>query len=154
MDLCRIYKFFFLGVLLATFFGFTWAQDVELEQQVFKIARQLRCPVCRAESAADSNATSSVEFRNIIQEQLTAGKSETKILAFFKERYGDWILLDPPKEGLHLIVWILPIVAGLIAFLILIVLFQKWLKKTKVPLEVPENDLVRVRQALQDAGKD
>ncbi len=154
MDLRRIYKLFFLGALLATFFGFTWAQDVELEQQVFKIARQLRCPVCRAESAADSNATSSVEFRNIIQEQLTAGKSETEILAFFEDRYGDWILLDPPKKGLHLIVWILPIVAGLIAFLILIVLFQKWLKKTKVPLEVPEDDLVRVRQALQDAGKD
>ncbi len=143
---------FFIGILVAIF-GFTWAQDVELERKVFEIARELRCPVCRAESAADSNATTSVEFRNIIQEQLIAGKSKADILTFFEERYGDWILLNPPKRGLHLVVWILPIAAGLAALLILVFLFQKWLKKTRLPLEVQEDDLERVRQALHNAGK-
>ncbi len=145
----RIYSFF-ISILLVTFFNSTLSQDVELEQQVFKIARQLRCPVCRAESAADSNATTSVEFRNIIQEQLAAGKNEAEILAFFEERYGNWILLDPPKRGLNLVVWILPLVAGSLGLLVLVLLFQKWLKKTKVPIEVPKDDLERVREALKN----
>ena len=111
-----------------------YGQSLELEQKVFQIARQLRCPVCRAESAADSNATTSIEFRNIIQEQLLAGKNEVEILTFFRERYGDWILLQPPKRGLHLVVWLMPIMVGVIALLSLVVIFRHWLKKSQVLL--------------------
>ncbi len=129
-----------------------YGQSLELEQKVFQIARQLRCPVCRAESAADSNATTSIEFRNIIQEQLLAGKNEVEILTFFRERYGDWILLQPPKRGLHLVVWLMPIMVGVIALLFLVVIFRQWLRKSQVPLEVIPEDLERVRQTLKDTG--
>ena len=147
----RTYLRWFLVIIFSAG-QLVYGQSLELEQQVFQIARQLRCPVCRAESAADSNATTSVEFRNIIQEQLLAGKNEVEILTFFRERYGDWILLKPPKRGLHLVVWLMPIMVGIIALLSLVVIFRQWLKKSQVPLEVIPEDLERVRQILKDTG--
>lgn len=86
-------------LLILSLLGAAFAQHVELEQEVFAIARELRCPVCRAESAADSNATTSVEFRGIIRELLAEGHSREEILAYFTARYGDWILLEPPAAA-------------------------------------------------------
>ncbi|MEZ4631022.1 MAG: cytochrome c-type biogenesis protein [Deinococcales bacterium] len=141
-----LFKICFCSLLFLAHLGL--AQEI-LEQRVFEIARQLRCPVCRAESAADSSAETSQEFRQIIQEQLEAGKSEAEILAFFRERYGDWILLSPPKEGLHLLVWLLPIIAGLIALIVLAMLMQRWLRKSREHVVVSDQDRLEVGRALE-----
>jgi cytochrome c-type biogenesis protein CcmH len=129
----------------------TQAQDVppSLESKVFEIARELRCPVCTAESVGDSSSQISVEMRNVIQEQLQQGKSKQEILDFFQERYGDWILLDPPKRGVHLLVWVLPIVAALIGLTLLIILFRRWTQKSKAPIDVSSDDLERVREEMK-----
>jgi len=124
------------------------AQQVQLERQVFDIGRKLRCPVCVSESVADSAAQIAVEMRDIIQQQLQEGRSEKEILAFFQERYGDWILLDPPKRGLHLLVWILPVVAAVAGAALLAVFVRRWLRSSGAALEVDEADLERVREAL------
>ncbi len=137
---------FALGAL-PTDAGTAYAQNIE--QQVFDIARQLRCPVCRAESAADSNATSSIEFRNIIQEQLREGKTEAEIMSFFQARYGDWVLLEPPKRGLHLLVWVLPIVVGVIGLGALGYFVRRWTLQAHSPVEdVDPEELERVRREL------
>ena len=54
--------------------------------------------------------------------QLAAGKSKDDILKFFTERYGPWILREPPKEGVHLLAWLVPL-AVLIVGPILIFIF-------------------------------
>lgn len=123
--------------------------SVEIEQRVFEIARKLRCPVCRAESAADSSSTPSVEFRNIIQEQLEAGKSEKEVIAYFQERYGDWILLSPPKRGVHLLVWLLPLIAALLGLVTLLLLFRRWTKRSREPKDISQEDAALVKAALE-----
>ncbi|MGC8968673.1 MAG: cytochrome c-type biogenesis protein [Thermus sp.] len=85
----------------------------DLSPEVFRIARELRCPVCQGESAAESNSGVAVEMRRIIAEMLKEGKTEEEIKAFFVERYGDWILYAPPRRGVTLWVWVLPVL-GLI----------------------------------------
>jgi len=143
-----------LSFALLFFMSSVQAQDVvnsgvELEQQVFEIARTLRCPTCRAESAADSNSAISIQFRNIIQEKLEEGQSEKEIIAFFQASYGDWILLDPPKRGLHLIVWIAPLVAAVLALIIFFVLLRRWISKANAaPVALSAEELEKVRAAL------
>ena len=125
---------------------------VELEQRVFEIARKVRCPVCRAESAADSNATTSIEFRNIIQEKLEEGQSEAEIIAFFQASYGDWILLSPPKRGFHLVVWIAPLVAAVLALIVFLVLLRRWTRKANAaPIVLTAAEMEQVRQALEES---
>ena len=126
-----------------------FAQAPSLESKVFEIARELRCPVCTSESVGDSSSSVSIEMRNIIQDQLEQGKSKEEILAFFQERYGDWIMLEPPKRGVHLLVWVLPIIAGLIGLSLLIIVLKRWTKKSQAPIEVSAEDLGRVREEMK-----
>lgn len=138
-------------VFLALFFAsFTLGQETQLEQRVFEIARDLRCPVCTSESVADSNADIAIEMREIIQEKLIAGESEQQINAFFQERYGDWIMLEPPKRGVHLFVWLLPAVVALVGVTTLIILIRNWTSSSKEEIVVDAADLKRVREALDN----
>jgi len=128
------------------------AVQTELESQVFDIARQLRCPTCVSESVADSNAGISIEMRREIQTQLQAGASEAEVLAFFQDRYGDWILLEPPRRGIHLFVWWLPgiaLAAGAGALAILMIRWTRAARQTTDLEDTDEADLARVRAALQ-----
>ena len=124
------------------------AQQVQLEREVFKIAGELRCPICRSESASDSNSASSIEFRNIIREQLEAGQNREQIIASFQQRYGDWILMDPPRRGLYLWVWGLPLAAALVGLGLLGYLFRRWRKNNAAPLELSPEERERVQREL------
>lgn len=121
---------------------------VKLEQEVFNIARELRCPVCRAESAADSSSATSIEFRDIIREQLRDGQDKAQIIAFFQRTYGDWILLDPPRRGLYLWVWGLPVGAAAFGMGLLGYFLVRWRKNASVTVPASPEDLERVRREL------
>src|SRR5690606_3666661 len=125
------------------------AQDVQLQSRVFEIARQLRCPVCVSESVADSNAQLAVQMREMIQQQLEEGRSEAQIYSYFTNRYGDWIMLDPPKRGIRLLVWLLPVLAGVLGGTVVVVLVRRWLAAARQPIEVDQAALDRVRAELE-----
>ncbi len=129
--------------------GGAFAQAVQLDSRVFDIARQLRCPVCTSESVADSSVELAQQMRQIIKEQLEAGRSEDEILSYFQARYGDWILLDPPKRGLHLVVWVLPVAGAVAGVAALAVLGRRWVTRSREPVEVDPADVARVRAELE-----
>ena len=135
-------------LLLLSLWSFAGAQEVQLEQEVFDIADELRCPVCQSESAADSSSETSVEFRDIIRERLRDGESEAQILTYFQRTYGDWILLDPPRRGLYLWVWGLPVAAGVLGLGLLGYFLTRWRKNAAAPVEASPEDLERVRREL------
>ena len=86
-----------------------WALTGEaLEQRVREISDQLRCPTCQAISVKDSDASFSKQIRAKVRRMLVEGQSEEEIKAFFVSRYGEWILRAPKKEGLGLVLWVLP----------------------------------------------
>jgi cytochrome c-type biogenesis protein CcmH len=82
----------------------------DLETQVRDIALQLRCPVCQGLSVGDSPSELANEMRALIREQLQQGKTPAQVLDYFAQRYGEWILLAPPKRGFNLVIWVLPFV--------------------------------------------
>ncbi|AEG33814.1 cytochrome c-type biogenesis protein [Thermus thermophilus] len=114
-------------VLLMAFLLPALAQEApppDLPPEVFRIARELRCPVCQGESAAESNSGVAVEMRRLIAEMLQEGKTEEEIKAFFVERYGEWILYAPPRRGVTLWVWVLPVLGLLLLGLGLFAYFR------------------------------
>ena len=76
-----------------------------------EIAAGLRCPTCAGESAADSAAPAARGMRAVIADQVAAGESPEEIRDYFVARYGEWILLDPPREGVGWVLVVLPGVA-------------------------------------------
>lgn len=121
----------------------------DFSPRVFEIARELRCPVCQGESAAESNAGIAVEMRRIIAEQLAEGKSEAEIRQFFVQRYGDWILYEPPARGLTLWVWLSPLIGlGLLGFGLWRYL-SRVRAQAKAPLtDVSEEEITRLEVEL------
>ena len=76
-----------------------------------EIASELRCVVCQNLSVADSPSDLAKEMRNLVREQVQQGKSREEIQAYFVSRYGEYVLLSPPKRGFNLLVWGLPFLA-------------------------------------------
>jgi len=87
------------------------------DEQARAIASRLRCPVCQNESVADSPSALAVQMREEIRRRLRQGESPEAITAYFVSRYGQWILLDPPRRGLGWLLWLAPaavLAAGLV----------------------------------------
>lgn len=122
--------------------------QVELDSRVFEVASELRCPVCTSESVAQSSATTSFEMRTIIADLLSQGKSKAEILEYFQRRYGDWILLRPPRRGVYLWIWWAPVlgVVGLLAMLV--ALARRWLERGAVPVTIDDDALERVHHEV------
>ena len=90
--------------------GFALVAAADVETHVREIAQQLRCPVCQGLSVGDSPSELAHEMRDVVREQLRQGKTRAEVLDYFVQRYGEWILLAPPKRGFNLVVWVLPFV--------------------------------------------
>jgi cytochrome c-type biogenesis protein CcmH len=140
-----------LALLLAAVASLAWAQAEALDPEVFSIGNELRCPTCVSESVSESSSAIAREMRVIIQDQLNEGRSRAEILAFFQERYGDWILLNPPARGVLLIVWILPALAVLVGVVLLVRLMRRWRRAADEVPEIDPADRERVRAALAAA---
>ncbi len=73
------------------------------------VAYELRCPTCTGLSVLESDAKFSLQIKDIVKEQVEAGKSKEEILKYFTERYGPWILRSPPAKGFNILAWLMPI---------------------------------------------
>ncbi len=88
--------------------------------RVAALGSRIRCPVCQGEPIADSPSETARAMMEIVAERVAAGESDGQIVEYFRARYGDWIVLDPPFRGATLVLWLLPLAAlgagvGLIA---------------------------------------
>jgi cytochrome c-type biogenesis protein CcmH len=101
-----------LAVIFMLFAANAPAQQQDLEEQVQKIASELRCPVCQNLSTGDSPSELAQEMRQMILSQLQEGKTPEEIKAYFVSKYGQWVLLAPTPQGFNLVLWILPFVAA------------------------------------------
>lgn len=106
----RILASLVLALVLLAPLGGAWA-DEALEARVREIAEELRCPTCQAVSVNDSEAAFSVQIRDKVRRMVQEGQSAEQIKAYFVSRYGEWILRAPKKQGLGLVLWVLPGIA-------------------------------------------
>lgn len=95
-------------VVLVVLFS-TASGPVSSAARVDMLARQLRCPTCSGLSIADSPATMASQMRAVVAEQVEAGASDDEVRAYFVDRYGRWVLLDPPTSGVDIAVWLVPV---------------------------------------------
>jgi cytochrome c-type biogenesis protein CcmH len=102
------------------------AAESTLDARTRELASQLRCPVCQGLSLQDSPSELSQQMRDVVRQQLAAGKTPAEIRAYFVGRYGEWILMRPEPHGFNWVVYALPLVllAGGAWFLVFAV--RKW----------------------------
>ena len=79
------------------------------QRHVLAIAAKLRCAVCQNQSVAESSADLAHDMRRLIGEQIAAGRSDAEIIAYFRARYGDFVLMNPPRHGSGAPLWWTPL---------------------------------------------
>ncbi len=94
--------------------------------RVQSIGRSVRCPTCRGQSVADSDAPAAANVRKDIERRVADGQSDDDIRSALAARFGDSILLTPPRDGVAGLVWVLPVLALVAAGAGLALAFRRW----------------------------
>ncbi len=89
--------------------------DPVKEERAREIGKQLRCLVCQNQSIFDSNAGLARDLRMVVRERITAGDSDDQIIAFVAERFGDYVLLEPPVKETTYVLWAAPVLLLVLA---------------------------------------
>ena len=120
------------------------------EQELYAIASELRCVVCQNLSVADSPSEMATQMRAIVRERLAAGDTPDQVRQYFVERYGEWILLSPPRRGFTLLVWVAPLVAVVLGLGLVALLLRRWTRRprpTPPPVDAAMSE--RIRRELE-----
>jgi len=121
-------------------------------QQAASIASEVRCPTCEGQSAEVSDAPAAKAVRTFILQQVEAGQSRGQIEQALQDRYGSDILLRPPASGIAGLVWVLPVVAFVIAVAGLALAFRRWRTIGEPPLTDADRERVAAALAEDTAG--
>lgn len=89
--------------------------DPQLEATAQRLESQLRCLVCQNQSIAESTADLANDLRNQVRTQLSEGKTEQQIIDYMTDRYGAFVLYDPPFNFETFLLWCGPALLLLIA---------------------------------------
>jgi len=96
-------------------------EDAALETRALRLHQEIRCLVCQGQSIGDSNAELAYDLRQLVRERLSAGDSDDAVLDYLHQRYGDFVLLEPPVNPGTYALWFGPplllVIGGLMVFL-------------------------------------
>lgn len=73
------------------------------------VSSVLRCPVCQGLSVEDSPSGMAQAMRAQVREMTAQGYGEEQILTYFERSYGEFVRLEPRREGINWFVWLAPI---------------------------------------------
>ena len=94
--------------------------DAETAARYQRLITEFRCPKCLNESIASSGAPIAVDLRRTVRRLMEEGATDDAIRDHLQERYGDFVLYDPPFKPSTWILWFLPIVLAAMGILVLV----------------------------------
>jgi cytochrome c-type biogenesis protein CcmH len=115
------------------------------------VIEQMRCLVCQNESLAASNAELAVDLRNEIYGMMKAGKGKDDIIRFMVDRYGDFVLYNPPIKPSTYPIWFGPLILFLIGALLLLRTLMR--KKKSQETTLSEEEQQRLASLLEKSSK-
>ncbi|MGF1456675.1 MAG: cytochrome c-type biogenesis protein CcmH [Alphaproteobacteria bacterium] len=100
-------------------------EDPALEARARDISQELRCLVCRNESIDESNADLARDLRLFVRERLLAGDTDEGVVKAVRDRYGDYVLLKPPLNGVTATLWLAPLLVLLAGMGLAVFVFRR-----------------------------
>jgi cytochrome c-type biogenesis protein CcmH len=112
-------------------------EDPAMQARYERLARELRCLVCRSETIADSNAELASDLRRQLRELMAAGKTDAEIVTYMTDRYGEYVLYKPRFGGKTLLLWLGPTLLVIGGALIAVVFV---IRKSRLPRDTDPAD--------------
>jgi cytochrome c-type biogenesis protein CcmH len=107
--------------------------DPALQHRYETLNRELRCLVCQNQPIADSNAGLAVDLRREVKEMIEAGRTDDEIRTFMTDRYGDFVLYNPPLTARTYLLWAAPVLLLAIA---LYAIFSIVRRRARQPIDI------------------
>ncbi len=123
--------------------------DAERQARYRGLITELRCVICQNESIATSGAPLAQDMRGLVAEQIRAGRSDEQIKQYLVDRYGSWVLYDPPFSPATWLLWLGPgvlLVLGLATALVV-------LRRRQQTTAAPALDRERLARVLDETSK-
>lgn len=119
------------------------------QERAFRdLTAKLRCLVCQNESLAASQSDLAQDLRKEVYAMMRAGKSEGEITAFLVERYGDFVLYEPPLKPATWFLWFGPLVLVTVGGVLLVRTLRRREREPDQALSADER--ARLGQLLAD----
>ena len=126
MKKIKLYNYL-IGLFLISLTTFSLAvepeefmKDPKKELRAREISKNIRCVVCQNQSIDDSSAQLAKDLRLLIRQKIREGSTDKQIYNFLTERYGDFILLNPPLKTSTIFLWLFPFGIFIIGFFIIL----------------------------------
>ena len=103
-------------------------ENKKQELRARNISKNIRCMVCQNQSIDESSAPLAKDLRILIRNKIIQGNKDKEIYKFLSDRYGDFILLNPPFKLGTLVLWFLPFILFMVG-VVIVFLHNKKSKK-------------------------
>ncbi|MFL2706522.1 MAG: cytochrome c-type biogenesis protein [Gammaproteobacteria bacterium] len=94
----------------------------------YSLLVELRCPKCQSSNLAGSNSPISNDLKREVYELVLEGNSEEEIKSHLIQRYGNFIVYNPPLEPETYILWFGPFALIFIAILVIFIIRKRIIK--------------------------
>jgi cytochrome c-type biogenesis protein CcmH len=121
---------------------------LDQETRFSELTKEFRCVVCQNQSVADSNAELAQDVRNLVRQKILEGQTDQEISDFLIERYGDFVLYNPPLEPKTYVLWLGPLVLVLIALMVLVYFIRRHAKTTTDTPSLTEEERNKIKHVL------
>jgi cytochrome c-type biogenesis protein CcmH len=128
--------------------------DPEQQKTYELINTELRCLVCQNQTIADSNAELAGDLRRQVFEMLQQGKSKDEIIQFMTDRYGDFVLYNPPLKSKTALLWLGPIAFLLTGFAMILWVIRRKKHTTSTVLDKTKQEKIRQLLASKNSNED
>lgn len=119
----------FLGAIATANVNIYPFSDQVHEKRFNSLITDLRCPKCQNQNLADSDAPLAKDLKDRVYLMINDGRSDSEILTFMVDRYGDFVLYTPPVKPLTWFLWFGP------AAILIIVLVSIFARRRKTTVE-------------------
>ena len=124
--------------------------DPAKEERARDIGRQLRCMVCQNQSIFDSNSGLAKDLRVLVRSRMEEGDTDSEILAYISDRYGDYVLLEPRFTAQNAVLWAAPVLA-LVLGLVGAVLYLRGRRQPLAATDLTDDERAVARKLLQES---
>ncbi|NVJ70585.1 MAG: cytochrome c-type biogenesis protein CcmH [Alphaproteobacteria bacterium] len=152
----RLIAAFMLSLLLAFAVHAVAVDEKPLEDPVKEamardLMKEIRCLVCQNQSIEDSNADLARDLRQVVRERIALGDTPANVRSYLVDRYGDWVLLEPPVKKSTYFLWASPFI--FLAFVLYFVLRSR--KPAPKPAPLSEEEQAELEKLLHgDTGSE
>ena len=97
------------------------------EERFLSLLTELRCHKCQGSNLAGSNAPIAIDLKREVYRLVKLGKTEKEVKNYLVDRYGNFIVYDPPFETDTYALWLAPLLLFLVAMSV--ILFRRFSDK-------------------------